>query len=87
MGQCPNCPRLIGYGATAAHSSCCLDAQDRQHVIAVGAERDALLEADRLDSMMLRIPGRRAEIGEVTHKLPKDMNRKERRAFQSSRRR
>lgn len=38
-----------------------------------------------IDTLLLRIPGRSAAAGEVTHKLFKDMNRKERRAFLSAR--
>jgi len=37
-----------------------------------------------LDKIMYRIPGRSAARGEVTHKMFKDMNRKERRAITSS---
>ena len=85
MGQCPDCPRL---GITVnGPVRCCLEQRDAERVIAVAAEREAFLEADRLDSLMLRIPGRDATKGEVTHKLAKDMNRKERRAFQSARNR
>lgn len=35
------------------------------------------------DEMLMRIPGRNADRGEVTHKRFKDMNRKERRALLS----
>lgn len=35
------------------------------------------------DDMLIRIPGRSAARGEITHKRFKDMNRKERRAMMS----
>lgn len=77
MGQCSDCPRL-----TDAAARCCMD----------GAVQIYSHEGERLDTLakrksydlLLPIPGRSAARGEVTHKLAKDMNRKERRAFNSN---
>jgi hypothetical protein len=44
-------------------------------------------KAPDFDTIMYRIPGRSAARGEVTHKMFKDMNRKERRAIISGKQR
>lgn len=79
MGQCWNCPNLTPTATAAGRAKCCQDS----HVIytlSVQEERERALSSD---SLMLRIPGRSAERGEITHKRFADMNRKERRAVLS----
>lgn len=44
----------------------------------------SLYREEVIDTMLMRIPGRSAARGEVTHKTISQMNRKERRAFQSN---
>lgn len=81
MGQCIDCPRITDR---TGMSRCCMDDQMRGYTFDVAREREALQARDKSDTLLLRIPGRSAERGEVTHKAFKDMNRAERRAFLSN---
>lgn len=85
MGQCYNCPRLSPT-ATVALTKCCMDV-GYSYTLSFREERDTLAREMASDTLMLRIPGRSAARGEVTHKKFADMNRKERRAFLSGQKR
>lgn len=79
MGQCIDCPRL-----TDAVARCCLDEPVRSYTFKVEDKRQHYSARDISDTMLMRIPGRSAERGEVTHKTFKQMNRKERRIIASN---
>ncbi len=76
MSSCPDCPNLSGV--TSKREVCCCDVVPK-----VYAQRAPERRAEDEDSMLLRIPGRLASLGEITHKPVSQMNRKERAAFQS----
>lgn len=84
MGQCWDCPRLGSF--TCGPSRCCMDGPSQTYTL-VAEERRSFNYARNLDSLLLPIPGRSASRGEVTHKKFADMNRKERRAFHSNKKR
>lgn len=83
MVQCLDCPRITQ--TTAGPSRCCMDDPVRGYTIDLRREREAMTASRKLADMLLPIPGRSAERGEVTRKNFADMNRKERRAFLSGR--
>lgn len=43
MGQCTDCPHLLGATATMARSACCMDDRDAYQTITVAKERDNFL--------------------------------------------
>lgn len=82
---CAGCPRIVPNNTTATRAlyQCCMD----RPIFQVVNVTDYELPREQSDTLLLRIPGRSAARGEITHKKFADMNRKERRAFLSGQKR